>query len=375
MAGLYIHIPFCRQACHYCDFHFSTSLKQKDAVLQALQQEIVLQKEYLSGETVETVYFGGGTPSLLSADEINTIFSTISRHITVADSAEVTLEANPDDLNRAKLRALRQTPVNRFSIGIQSFYEPHLRFLNRAHTTQEAHQSIKEAQDAGFSNLTIDLIYAIPHPDHSVWEADLTQAIRLDVPHISAYCLTIEPQTTFGNWLRKGKIQVIDEHYAADQFEMLVHTLHAHGYEQYEISNFARPGKYSRHNTAYWMNRKYLGIGPSAHSFNGSTRQYNVLNNARYIAALQRRELPFTLEQLTPADRVNEYIMTSLRTQWGCSLVHVKNSFDVDLKTLHPAYLQKGLANGLFTLDNEVIRLTLKGKLMADRIAANLFTE
>lgn len=344
-------------------------------MVQALHRELALQKNYLEGEPIQTVYFGGGTPSVLDADEINALFETITRYVDLADDTEVTLEANPDDLSREKIQSLRQTPINRFSIGIQSFYEPHLRFLNRVHSAREAGSSVKEAQDAGFINLTIDLIYAIPHPDHSVWERDLAQALMLNVPHISAYCLTIEPQTAFGNWLRKGKLPAIDEQYAADQFEMLVGALQAEGYEQYEISNFARPGFHSRHNTAYWMNRKYLGIGPSAHSFNGITRQYNVSNNAQYTAALQRGEIPFTREELTLADRANEYMMTSLRTQWGCNLTHLQSAFGVDLRNLHRTYFRKGLENGLFTLEDDTIRLTLKGKLLADQIAAHLLIE
>lgn len=373
MAGLYIHIPFCKQACHYCDFHFSTGLRGKREMVTALLREITLQKDYLAGETLESVYFGGGTPSLLEVTDISRIFETISTHFSIEKGAEITLEANPDDLSRAKIAGLRQTPVNRLSVGIQSFYEPHLRFLNRAHSAQEATNCIRSAQEAGLTNISIDLIYAISHPDHSVWEEDLQRASGLNVPHVSAYCLTIEPRTVFGSWLRKGKLPAPDEHFAAEQFEMLISHLEEHGYEQYEISNFAKPGWYARHNTNYWKNKKYLGIGPSAHSFNGAQRQFNVANNAQYLQAIGEGHLPCMVESLTPAESANEYVMTSLRTQWGCDTGYIRQQYGFDLLQLNGRYLVHCQREDLLTIQDGVIILAAKGKLLADRIASELF--
>jgi oxygen-independent coproporphyrinogen-3 oxidase len=342
-------------------------------MVAAICREIALQKDYLAGETLESVYFGGGTPSLLEVADVGRIFDAVHAHFHVADGAEITLEANPDDLSPAKIAGLAATPVNRLSIGIQSFHDPHLRFLNRAHSAREAADCIRLTQDAGLSNLSIDLIYAIPYPDHSVWEADLEKALALQVPHVSAYCLTIEPGTVFGNWLRRGKLPAPDEHFAAEQFERLVGGLGRHGYEQYEISNFAQPGWYARHNTNYWKNRKYLGVGPSAHSFDGAGRQYNVANNAQYLKAIKEGRVPGTPESLTPAESANEYIMTSLRTQWGCDTGYVQRQFGFDLLQLNRRYLGNCQQQNLLTIRDGVITLAAKGKLLADRIVADLF--
>jgi oxygen-independent coproporphyrinogen-3 oxidase len=342
-------------------------------MVAAICREIALQKDYLAGEALESVYFGGGTPSLLEVADLARILEAVHAHFHVADGAEITLEANPDDLSPAKVNGLAATTVNRLSIGIQSFHDPHLRFLNRAHSAGEATDCIRFAQDAGLTNLSIDLIYAIPHPNHSVWEADLQKAIGLGVPHISAYCLTIEPGTVFGNWLRRGKLPAPDEHFAARQFEMLVQGLGGHRYEQYEISNFARPGWYARHNTNYWKNRKYLGVGPSAHSFNGVQRQFNVAHNAQYLKAIGEGRVPGTTETLTPAESANEYIMTSLRTQWGCDTAYVRQQFGFDLLQLNRRYLGNCQQQNLLMIRDGVITLATKGKLLADRIAADLF--
>jgi oxygen-independent coproporphyrinogen III oxidase len=374
LSGLYIHIPFCKQACHYCDFHFSTNLKTKDHLIAALVTELALQQEYLGkNATLETIYFGGGTPSLLNKADLNTIFEAIYKHFTIAPNPEITLEANPDDLTTLKLAKLKDFPVNRFSIGIQSFYEPHLLFLNRAHNASEAGDCVKKAQDAGFNNISIDLIYAISHPDHSVWEQDMATAVQLNIQHISAYCLTIEKRTAFGKWLHTGKIQDVDEEFSAQQFISLIHTLQNNGFEQYEISNFALPGYEARHNSNYWKKKPYLGIGPSAHSFNGVARQFNVASNTQYIKSLEKNVVPYTLETLTLANQVNEYIMTSLRTKWGCNLRDVKNWAGIDIQEANKMYLSQCLKRNLLTLENEVLRLTESGKLVADQIASDLF--
>jgi oxygen-independent coproporphyrinogen III oxidase len=376
LSGLYIHIPFCKQACHYCDFHFSTNLQTKKQLIQAICKEIHLQKEYLGKEAIlQTIYFGGGTPSLLSAGELDHIFQTIYKHFTVVRQAEISLEANPDDLSVEKLHMLQQSPVNRLSIGIQSFYDPHLRYMNRAHQAQEAAGCIKGAQDAGFSNISIDLIYGIPHPDHSVWENDLATAVNLHIQHISAYCLTIEPGTAFGNWLQKGKIKPVEEDYSIGQFSMLVNTLAGAGFEQYEISNFALPGYHSKHNSNYWKKQTYLGVGPSAHSYDGKTRQYNVANNMQYIKAVENNTIPFTLEVLSVPDQVNEYILTSLRTQWGCNLKEIEHLHGINLERNNEKYITALLEKKLITVKDHILKLTPAGKLLADQIASDLFIE
>jgi len=371
---LYLHIPFCKQACHYCDFHFSTNLNQKSTLVDALCREIELQKEYLPTPHLETIYLGGGTPSLLTETELASIFATIDRQYTVSPQAEITLEANPDDLTAERLQWLRKY-VNRLSIGIQSFHEPHLRLMNRAHSATEAEACVRLAQDAGFNNLTIDLIYGVPAPDHAIWQSDLEKAIALGVPHISSYCLTIEPGTAFGNWQKKGRLVPVDDAFAADEFTMLVQTLGASGYEQYEISNFAKPGWEARHNSSYWKRRPYLGIGPSAHSFNGHSRQYNIANNTRYVQAIQQGKLPFTLEELTSADQVNDYLLTSLRTKWGCSLMELDALAGWDFALLRRKELRQLQNQNWLRSDEGVLRLTEAGKLFADRVAADLFVD
>ena len=376
MSGLYIHIPFCKQACHYCDFHFSTNLQTKQQLVESICKEISLQKNYLGKEaTLQTIYFGGGTPSLLNARELDAIFQTIYTNFTVAPQAEITLEANPDDLSAEKLKMLQQSSVNRLSIGIQSFYEPHLQYMNRAHQAQEATDSIKQAQDVGFSNISIDLIYGIPHPDHSVWERDLSKAIDLSIQHVSAYCLTIEPDTAFGNWLQKGKIRPVEEEFSIEQFSLLISTLATAGFEQYEISNFALPGHHSKHNSNYWKKQMYLGIGPSAHSYDGKTRQYNVSNNIKYIKSLENNLIPATLEVLSVPDQVNEYILTSLRTKWGCDLKEINYLHGIDLKKRNDIYINTILERRLITIEDNILKLTPEGKLLADQIASDLFIE
>ncbi|SFE72790.1 radical SAM family heme chaperone HemW [Spirosoma endophyticum] len=372
---LYLHIPFCKQACHYCDFHFSTSLSQKSSLVDALCQEIILQKDYLPIKSLETIYFGGGTPSLLTEAELVQIFTTIRTHFTVSPTAEITLEANPDDLSVETLHMLRRY-VNRLSIGIQTFDEATLRWMNRAHTAIEAESCVWQAREAGFENMSVDLIYGIPNREKTLWQTDLQKALALDVPHLSAYALTIEPDTAFGRWQKKGKLPPADESLAAEQFEELTKALTDKGYEHYEISNFARPEQYARHNTAYWQRRSYLGVGPSAHSYNGFSRQYNVANNARYIAEIRQGRLPAEVEELTVVDQVNEYLLTGLRTQWGCSLSELTTLLGEDFAQKQTHDLAAMYASGwLIRNSNDRLQLTGAGKLFADRVAATLFVE
>ena len=372
---LYIHIPFCKQACHYCDFHFSTNIANKRAVVEAIAREIVLRKSYLPEGDMETIYFGGGTPSMLDEAELQFLLETIHQHFRVANNAEITLEANPDDLTAPTLQMFAHAGINRLSIGIQSFHEPHLRFMNRAHTAVEAQQCVKLAQQAGIDNISIDLIYAIPSESHDILRSDLTQAFTLDVPHISAYCLTIEPQTAFGSWLKKKKMRPIEEEYAAQQFEILVQSLGDNGYEQYEISNFAINGRYSNHNSSYWKQHPYLGVGPSAHSYNGVSREYNVSNNARYLEAIQKDTVPSTVEQLTAADQTNEYLLTGLRTKWGVELQKVEILSAGAFALQAHDELGKMTRKGWIREDSGILVLTEAGKLFADRIASDLFID
>jgi oxygen-independent coproporphyrinogen III oxidase len=376
MPGIYLHIPFCKQACHYCNFHFSTSLRQKGAMVEAIVRELDIQKDYLQGAPLSSIYFGGGTPSLLDATELEQIFSKIYQLHNVQADAEITLEANPDDLSLEKLQALRNSPVNRLSIGIQSFAEEDLRFMNRAHNAQEARACIENALGLGFDNLTLDLIYGAPTTSHEQWAKNLETLFQYPIPHLSAYCLTVEPKTALDHFVRQGKAAPVDEEHANAQFLYLMEATQAQGYEHYEISNFAKPGHYARHNSSYWLGEPYLGIGPSAHSFNGQSRQWNVANNAKYLKILTEDDITklsdtglFELEELSPATRYNEYVMTGLRTIWGCDLQKIAPAFQAYfLENVQP-FIDKGQV----LAQNHQYRLSNSGKFMADYVAAQLF--
>ncbi|MBD1395467.1 radical SAM family heme chaperone HemW [Mucilaginibacter glaciei] len=372
MAGIYLHIPFCKQACHYCDFHFSTSPKYKDEMVKALVKEIHLQRCYLDNESIETIYFGGGTPSVLSADEIQLLINTITELHTVSADAEITLEANPDDLDHSKLKALRQTPVNRFSIGIQSFFDEDLAWMNRVHRSSEAEASVKRAQDIGFENITVDLIYGYPLLTDVKWKKNLDTVFALRIPHISAYAMTVEPQTALAAFISKKKQPPMSEEQSAGQFSTMLDAMQSNSFEQYEISNFCTPGHYSRHNSNYWKGVKYLGIGPSAHSFNGETRQWNVANNAKYTKSIMGDAIPSEVEVLTEENRLNEYIMTALRTKWGIDLEQLDaiagGSANILLKAARIYF-----DDGSLTQSGNLLTLTPHGKLYADRIASELF--
>ncbi|HEY4327271.1 MAG TPA: radical SAM family heme chaperone HemW [Mucilaginibacter sp.] len=372
MAGIYIHIPFCKQACYYCDFHFSTSLKYKDELLQAILKEIKLQKSYLDNETVETIYFGGGTPSLLNEDEINLIIGNITDLHTVSANAEITLEANPDDLDKAKLESLKKTAVNRLSIGIQSFFDDDLTWMNRVHRSDTAEASVKRAQDTGFENITVDLIYGYPLLSDQKWKHNLKKVFELDVPHVSSYSMTVEPRTALASFIKNKKQAGMDDQQSSEQFIVLMDEMQSHGFEHYEISNFSKPGHYSRHNSNYWKGVKYLGIGPSAHSYNGETRQWNIANNAKYIQALDANKIPVETELLTETNRLNEYIMTSLRTMWGLDL----NKLNLIAAGAAVPLLKEAeqfFDKGWIIQKEDTIYLTQTGKLYADHIASELF--
>jgi oxygen-independent coproporphyrinogen-3 oxidase len=373
MAGIYIHIPFCKQACHYCDFHFSTNTSLKRDVLQAVKEEIRLQKDYLENEDVQTVYFGGGTPSILNAAELEDILQAVFKTHAVSPDAEITLETNPDDLTLTKLKEFQSLGINRLSIGIQCFEDEILKYLNRVHTAGTAIRSVELAFAAGFQNISLDLIYAMPGLSAKAWQRNLNIALQLNPQHLSAYSLTIEEKTTFGNWVNKGTLKAVDETLAAEQQEMLIATLTSSGYRQYEISNFALPGYESRHNSSYWRGDKYLGIGPSAHSYNGVTRQHNVSNNYGYLRSVREGKVPAEVEVLKREELINEYILTTLRTDKGCNLQILKQKFGCDVLYVQGKYLEELERQGLVVLEHEYLKLTAAGRLLADKISGDLF--
>ncbi len=373
MAGIYLHIPFCKQACYYCDFHFAVSLKNKGALLKALHTELKIRTDYLKKEPINTLYFGGGTPSLLSADEINRLLDAVAKHYNLASTLEITLEANPDDLTAQKVRELQNTAVNRYSIGVQSFFDDDLKFMNRVHNAQDAESSVKRIQDAGIENITIDLIYGIPHLSIAKWQENLQKFFDLKIPHLSSYALTVEEKTALHHFIKTQKYPAVSEELAYQHFEYLLKATAAHEFLHYELSNFCQEGFHSKHNQAYWTGASYLGVGPSAHSFNGYSRSWNVANNPKYIKSLERKELPLTTENLSTTNRFNEYLMTGLRTSFGVSLLEVENRFG----STYVKHLEKSIAKQLqlehLSLINNILLITQKGRFLTDAILTDLF--
>lgn len=377
MAGIYIHIPFCKQACHYCDFHFSTSLKKKDALIDAICEELVLRKCEIN-ETVQTIYFGGGTPSLLSAEELAKILKTAYAHYNISEAPEITLEANPDDFYtntespEIYLTSLRKVGVNRLSIGIQSFFEEDLTLMNRAHNATEAVDSVLLAKKY-FDNISIDLIYGIPEMSNDRWLENLNKALVLDIPHISCYALTVEPKTALKTFIEKGIIPPVNDESAQEHHALLIAITEKAGYDNYEFSNFGKPGMYSQNNMAYWQGKPYIGIGPSAHSYSGMERSWNLANNTGYIKSIEAGKLPLEREQLSIKDQYNEYVMTRLRTQTGISLQEIEASFGQKygeyLLTQSKTHIE---ANRLLLQDDR-LTVTKEGKFLSDGIASDLF--
>ncbi|WP_299250610.1 radical SAM family heme chaperone HemW [uncultured Lacinutrix sp.] len=372
MSGIYIHIPFCKQACHYCDFHFSTSLRKKDELIDALISEIEIRKNEFESITVETIYFGGGTPSLLTSEEIKRIIDSVYNNYSVSEDPEITLEANPDDLSNERIIELSKSPVNRLSIGIQSFHEKDLKLMNRAHNTQEAIQCLEEATKY-FNNISLDLIYGIPNTTNKEWEENIDIALGFGVNHISSYALTVEPKTALASFIEKGVIDNVDDALAQEQFHILVDKLESQNFVHYELSNFGKPGFFSRNNSAYWQGKKYIGIGPSAHSFNGKERGWNVRNNTKYIKAIQNSQVPIETETLTKTDQYNEYVMTGLRTVWGVSIKKVKTDFGITFETYMMQQAQKHITEDLLYIEDNKLKVTKKGKFLSDGIASDLF--
>ena len=371
MAGVYIHIPFCKQACYYCDFHFSTSLKRKDELVDCIIREIELRKSELNHETIETIYFGGGTPSLLTQREIDAIIQSVYDNHEVMDP-EITLEANPDDLSKSKIKELANSRINRLSIGIQSFFEHDLKLMNRAHNADEAKKCLEIATQY-FDNISLDLIYGIPGASNAQWEENIDIALDFGVPHISSYALTVEPKTALASFIEKEIIPDVNDEHAETQFFMLIDKLQEAGFIHYETSNFGKEGYLSRNNSAYWQGKNYFGIGPSAHSFNGRQRSWNIRNNVKYVKAIQQGELPIEREILTIKDSYNEYIMTGLRTIWGVSLERVAEEYGENYRTYLENQSDKYIQEDLLYIHNGNLKTTEKGKFLSDGIASDLF--
>ncbi len=383
MSGIYIHIPFCKQACHYCDFHFSTSMGKKEAMVAALQKELVLRKDEFKDEVIETIYFGGGTPSVLNIEELQALIDTVYGNYKVSGMPEITLEANPDDLVNPKdtlvegsrsaiFQNYQKAGINRLSIGIQSFFEEDLKLMNRAHNAEEAEECIKQSRKH-FDNISIDLIYGIPGMSNERWKQNIEKALSFDIPHISSYALTVEPNTALANFIKKGIVRNVDDEVAQEHFHILSDTLEAAEFKSYEISNFGKPGYFSRNNTAYWQQKKYIGIGPSAHSFDGVRRGWNINNNPKYLRAIENGEFPMETEILSTTDKYNEYVMTGLRTIWGVSLSKVTSEYGKKYYEYAMLQADKHIKEQLLYIDGDILLTTKKGRFLADGIASDLF--
>ena len=372
VASIYIHIPFCKQACNYCDFHFSTSMKKKVEMVSALAKEIKMRKNELENEIIESIYFGGGTPSILSISEIELLISSVYSNFKVCENPEITLEANPDDLDLEKIIMLSKSPINRLSIGIQSFFESDLKMMNRAHNATEAIKCLEMATKY-FDNISIDLIYGIPEMSNENWTQNIDKALSFGINHISSYALTVEPKTALKKLIETGKINAPKDEVAATHFEILVDKMNENGFIHYELSNFGKENYFSRNNSAYWLGKKYLGIGPSAHSFDGKSRSWNIANNAIYIKSINENKLPNEVEILSEIDKYNEYIMTGLRTIWGVDLNKIKNNFgEKFLNHLH-SQAKKFINDDLLIIESDIFKTTKKGKFLCDGIASDLF--
>ena len=368
MAGIYIHIPFCKKLCFYCDFYHVISPENNSSFIDALLKEASLRKDYLENEAVSTIYLGGGTPSVFSIKDLGTILNHINKEFRVAEDCEITIELNPDDIQPAYLEGLKNYNINRISLGVQSWRDSDLKMLNRRHDSKQAVAALKEILNAGFSNVAIDLIYGIPGMSLKEWESNLDFSFSFDIKHLSAYHLTIEPGTVFGKMLEKGTISEIDENDSAAQFNLLIEKAESEGFIQYEISNFGKPGYFSVHNSNYWKQVSYLGLGPSAHSFNGYSRQWNIRDLKGYIKSVNAGKPYFEREELDSRTRFNEYIMTSLRTMWGIDLEYVEKMFEKEGYDYVVNLSGKFKNYGLMKMGKKSLVLTNQGKLISDNI-------
>ena len=372
MSGIYIHIPFCKQACHYCDFHFSTSMKKKEEMVMAIAKEIRMRKNEAVNERIETIYFGGGTPSVLTSSEIDFLIKEVYENYEVAENPEITLEANPDDLSEDRILELSRSKINRLSIGIQSFFEDDLQLMNRAHNSVEAIKCLEVATKY-FDNISIDLIYGVPAMSNEKWKQNIETALSFGILHISSYALTVEPKTALKKLIQTGKIAAPQDEVAQEHFAILVETLESSGFIHYELSNFGKENYFSRNNSAYWLGKKYIGIGPSAHSYDGVSRSWNVSNNALYLKSIKDNKLPNEIEILSITDRYNEYIMTGLRTIWGVSLDRIETEFGMEYLNYLNKQVRKFLEDDLVFIENNILKPTAKGKFLSDGIASDLF--
>ena len=372
MAGIYIHIPFCKKACNYCDFHFSTSLKNKSSLVNALINEIKLRKNELKDEVIETIYFGGGTPSLLELDEITSLLESIKIDYLLSDNIELTIEVNPDDISEEKLISWKSLGVNRLSVGVQSFFDRDLKLMNRAHNSRQSEESIKLVAKY-FDNFTIDLIYGIPEMNSQEWISNLEKAIAFGVPHISCYALTVEPKTALEKQIASGKISPVNDDVYLEHFNIMTSFLKSNGFIHYEFSNFSKEGYYSKNNSAYWKGEKYLGIGPSAHSFNGINRSWNISNNNIYIKKIANNILPSEAENLSLKDRYNEYVMTGLRTIWGISLNEIESQFGLEIKNYFLDTIVNLNLREKLNFEEDRITILSEYKFLTDGIASDLF--
>jgi len=372
MSGIYIHIPFCKQACHYCDFHFSTSLKKKDEMVLALAKEIEMRKSEFEEEVVETIYFGGGTPSILTIEDLKFLIDEVYRNYKVVENPEITVEANPDDLSKERIIELSTTRINRLSIGIQSFFEDDLKLMNRAHNSAEAKASLEIATQY-FDNISIDLIYGVPGMSNEKWLQNIETALSFTIPHISSYALTVEPKTALHTFIQKGIISPPDDEVASAHFQILVDKLTENGFIHYELSNFGKSTYFSKNNSSYWLGKKYIGIGPSAHSYDGISRSWNVSNNSLYLKSILENKLPSEAEKLSKTDKYNEYVMTGLRTIWGISLERIAREFGQTYLDYLNQQAAKYIDDHLLFVDDNILRTTKSGKFLSDGIASDLF--
>ena len=372
MSGIYIHIPFCKKACHYCNFHFSTNQNSKSAFIEAVSRELILRKLEYASDEIQSIYFGGGTPTVLDVTELNTILKTVYKNYKVSETAEITLEANPDDLDLEKIKQLSNTKINRLSIGIQSFHESELSAMNRAHNAEDARKCL-ELATTYFDNITIDLMFGMPTMSIELWRQNLQIAFEFGIKHLSCYSLTVEPKTALEHFIKKGSHPPMDDELAAQHFEVLLEETSAHGLTHYETCSFGHPDYFSKHNTSYWLGKTYMGVGPSAHSFDGTKRSWNVSNNSKYIKALVVDKLPFESEVLSVENRFNEYIMTGLRTIWGISLGKIEADYGVKIKDHLLQNSKKFISSNTLVIEDNHLKITTSGKFLSDGIASDLF--
>ena len=373
MASIYIHIPYCKQQCTYCNFHFRIVQNDKEEMLKSIKKEIKLRQSYLNGASISSIYFGGGTPSILNKEEIKSLIHTLYDNFRIDHDAEITLECNPDDLDTKKLLELKEIGINRLSIGIQSFDDADLKFMNRSHNAKEALNCIQFAKESGFDNITIDLIYGLPNQSNENWKKNLARMLSLDIQHFSAYSLTVEPKTKLKHLIAKKLVTPLDDKITVEHFNTLVEIANENNFVHYEISNFGKEGFFSNHNSAYWKNKHYLGVGPSAHSFNGISRQWNVASNKHYIKKVNENDSYFEVEQLSNTQQYNEYIFTALRTIWGVELDYISNLFGHEALNYFKKQIINWENNGKIKQEKNTYTLTKKGKLYADAIASDLF--